>query len=250
MIAYNKEREIDEAIRGVVGQRCDFPVELIVMDDCSTDRTGEIARRWADRRPDRVRYVRNERNLGLQRNYIAGFRRATGRYMAVCDADDYWTDSRKLSRMVTWMEANPACAVAFHRVVNLYEPSGEMSLSNGGLRRDLTAADLSRSNFITNSSVLYRRALVDLDALPEWIADDRSPDYAFHMFYAARGTLRFFPRPMGVYRKAAGSAWSLTDAAERLRMSIAVREHLLREFAARPDIVAGLEASLAALRAS
>ncbi len=229
MIAYNMERYIDTAIKGVVSQKTGFPFELIVMDDCSTDSTPDKIEAWRQRYPDIVRNVRNPVNLGLQANYLAGFSRCRGRYMAICDADDYWFNRRKLSRQVEYMERNPGCTITFHRMINYYEATGEKSLSNGGQSTDTGIEQLSRSNFITNSSVMYRREAVDLTSLPEWIKEERSPDYAMHILYARAGSIHFFSRPMGVYRKAAGSSWSMTDQYEKLRMSLSVRQRLMGE---------------------
>lgn len=247
MIAYNKERYLDEAIAGVVKQKGDFSLRLIIMDDCSTDRTAAIARRWQKRYPEMIDYHRNERNLGLQGNYLAAFRLVTADYMAICDADDYWFSSRKLARQVEYMEGHPECALTFHRVVNYYEATGEKSLSNGGQQADCTVRELSRSNFITNLSVVYRRRLVDLRHLPDWISGDRSPDYAMHMLYAAHGSIHYFRRPMGVYRKAAGSSWSLTEQFERLNMSLIVRRNLMREFEGHDDVTCGLHDAASAI---
>ncbi len=213
------------------------------MDDCSTDATAEIVLRWQKRYPEIVRYFRNPSNLGLQRNYMEGFRHVRGKYLAICDADDYWFYRGKLRKMVGYMEAHSDCTVAFHRVVNYYESTGEKTLSNGSTPVDCDVRLLSTSNFITNLSVIYRVDAVDLGNLPEWILEDRAPDYALHMLFASHGRIRFFRRPMGVYRKAAGSAWSLNDQFTRYRMSLNVRLNLMKEFAGRPEIVDGLRSA-------
>ncbi len=243
MIAYNKQEYIDDAIKGVVLQRTPFPIELIVMDDCSSDSTGEIALRWQARYPEKIRYFRNDSNLGLQRNYLEGFRHVRGKYLAICDADDYWCFRGKLRKMVRYMEKYRDCTVAFHRVINYYEATGEKTLSNGSTPVDCGVSSLARSNFITNLSVLYRVDAVDINRLPEWILDDRAPDYALHMLFASRGRIHFFRRPMGVYRKAAGSAWSLNDRFTRYRMSLNVRLNLIQEFDGRREITDGLAAA-------
>ncbi len=243
MIAYNMEKYISTAIEGVVSQRTDFPFELIIMDDCSSDSTPEVIKAWKRKYPDVIRNVRNVENLGLQRNYLEGFSLCRGKYMAICDADDYWFCKTKLARQVTYMDQNPECAISFHRMVNYYEASGEKSLSNGGQRVDTGLADLSKSNFITNSSVMYRRNNIDLSNLPQWISLDRSPDYALHMLYARTGTIHYLSRPMGVYRKTTGSSWSMTGCFEKLRMSLTVRMSLLNEFSECEEAVEGLKAS-------
>ena len=256
MIAYNKEAYIGEAIKGVLKQekalrRLGFGLELIIMDDCSTDSTPEIIERYRREHPEAIRTVRNPRNLGLQGNYLAGFPLCRGRYMAICDADDYWFAASKLARQVRYMEAHPECAITFHRMVNYYEDSGEMSLSNGGTLPLTDITHLSRSNYITNSSVVYRRALVDLTSLPSWMHDITSPDYAMHIFYAAKGNIRFFRRPMGVYRKTSGSAWSMTDSLKRLRMALDVRERLIEWLGdGYPSATEGLLKSMANINAA
>lgn len=240
MIAYNKADVIGDAIEGVVNQITDFGIELIVVDDASTDSTWSTILQWQERYPLIVKPFRNKANKGLQGNYLEAFKHCRGKYMAICDADDYWISTDKLATQIGYMESHPDCAITFHRVVNLYEANGTMSLSNGGQKTECTIADLSRSNFITNLAVVYRRELVDLTDLPSWILDDRSPDYAMHMLYAAKGSIHYFKKPMGLYRIASGSAWSMTERYKKLAMSLTVREHLMRQFADDAIVVAGL----------
>jgi len=250
MVAYNADRYIREAIEGVVRQKRTFSIELIVLDDCSTDDTREIVMQMDQKYPGVINYVRNEKNLGSQGNYLKGFRMARGRYMALCDADDYWHCRSKLKRQVEYMESHPECALTFHRVVNYYESTGEKTLSNGSGPSEYSVESLSRSNYITNLSVMYRRELVDMDRLPAWIMNHRSPDYAIHMLYAAQGTIHYFPRPMGVYRKVEGAIWSTAGAYRRLKMSLDMRISLIKEFENRAVITAGLrDASKSIVRA-
>lgn len=240
MVAYNAGHYIREAIEGVVRQRRTFSIELLILDDCSTDNTGEIALQMDMEFPGVIKYVRNEINLGSQGNYLKGFRMARGKYMALCDADDYWHCHTKLARQVEYLESHPECALTFHRVINYYEATGEKTLSNGKQPSEYSAESLSRSNYITNLSVMYRRELVDMSHLPAWIMEHRSPDYAIHMLYAVRGTIHYFSRPMGVYRKVAGAIWSTADAYRQLKMSLDMRIALMKEFENRTDVVNGL----------
>ena len=107
MIAYNKERLIARAIEGVVRQRAPFAIELIIVDDASTDATLGVARMWQERYPDIIKVFANKTNLGLQANYIEAFSHCTGKYLAICDADDCWCSPSKLRRQVRYMEKNP-----------------------------------------------------------------------------------------------------------------------------------------------
>lgn len=247
MIAYNNAGVIGEAIRGVVRQKTDFPVELIVVDDASTDSTLAVAKEWESRYPDIVHVYSNKVNLGLQRNYFEAFSHCTGKYLAMCDADDWWWCRSKLARQVAYMEAHPDCAITFHPVINYYEADGSKSISNGSQKTDATIADLSRSNFITNLSVMYRRGLVDLCALPAWVSEEKLPDYAIHMFYASHGYIHFMRLPMGVYRMRATATWSTARRYKRLEMSLSVRERLMEAFSGNKEVVDGLRQASASI---
>lgn len=229
-IAYNNADYIERAIRGVVKQISRFPIELIISDDASTDDTPRIIENWRRNYPDIIRYYRNEKNLGLQRNYLEAFKHCRGRYLAMCDADDYWFFSSKLHRQVEYMEQHPECALTFHRIVNWYEGTRVKSLSNGGQVSDPTVSDLARGNFITNMSVMYRRELVDLHNLPEWLQEISLLDYGMHMLYASKGDIHYFRRPMGVYRQSPAGTWSQAGEFKRLDMAFQVRLRLLRHF--------------------
>ncbi|MCM1483255.1 MAG: glycosyltransferase [Muribaculaceae bacterium] len=240
MITYNQQHCIDSAISGVLHQRTTFPIELIVANDASTDDTLTHVLAWQRRYPDNVVVINHKENVGFRANYLSAVRRARGRYMCMCDADDYWTDPTKLARQVRYMEEHPECAITFHRVINLYDPSGRKTLSNGSQATDTDITHLSRSNYITNLSVMYRRTLVPPEEIPGWIAEAGLPDYAYHMLYAAKGTIHYFRRPMGLYRQSASGEWSLNGERHRLSMALDVRSRLMKHFGPEHQAYPGL----------
>ena len=236
MLAYNVGPYLEQAIKGVVSQKTDYPVRLIVAEDNSTDRTLEIARKWQSLYPDIIDVVHNETNLGLQRNFMQAYAKCDSEYVAICDGDDYWYGHHKLQAMTDYMDAHPGCAVAFHRVVNYFEDNGTKSLSNGGQKDDTSILDISRSNYITNSSVMYRRS--NLMELPGWLAEVKSCDYAMHVINACHGYIHYFRRPMAVYRQHGAGVWSLkhlTDREKKLNMALDVRKRLIDHLPAEQD---------------
>lgn len=241
MVAYNSSRYINAAIRGVIGQKCNFPVQLVICDDASTDDTESVVSGWVALYPETIDYHRNARNLGVQGNYLEALKHCRGRYITMCDADDYWCDPTKLTRQVALMEMHTDCALCYHRVVNYYEATGEMSLSNGGGAVEKSAEGLASRNTITNLSVMYRASLLDLNALPDWLEDIRLIDYALHLLFASKGGVRYINRPMGVYRHLPTAIWSEAEAGKRLEMALAVRRHLINHFADRPELRLPLE---------
>ena len=90
MLTYNHAAYIDDAICSVLRQRCPFGYELLIADDHSTDGTSERCQAWADRFPDRIRYIRNPHNKGLARNFMDSYALLRGEYVAICEGDDWW----------------------------------------------------------------------------------------------------------------------------------------------------------------
>ncbi|MEG1563692.1 MAG: glycosyltransferase [Bacteroides sp.] len=228
MLAYNIDRYVETAIRSVLCQELDEPVQLVIAEDSSTDRTLDICRGYEALYPDRITLVRHEHNVGLQQNFLDAHCRCTGEYIAICDGDDYWTDRHKLRKMVAYMDAHPDTAICFHRVINYYEGDGSKSLSNGGQQAVTGLLDLARSNYITNSSSLFRRKYYP--EAPAWFARITSCDYAMHLLNAQHGSIYYFKRPMAVYRKHGKGIWSEAGADKQLTAALEVREQLLDFF--------------------
>jgi glycosyltransferase involved in cell wall biosynthesis len=106
MITYNHGDYLAEAIEGVVNQQCDFPFELLIGEDASTDATLEIALDYQRRYPDRVRVIHSAKNVGMNANGTRIFERARGRYVSYCEGDDFWCTSDKLTRQVSLIECS------------------------------------------------------------------------------------------------------------------------------------------------
>jgi len=107
MTTYNHEPYIARAIEGVLMQETAFPIELVIGEDCSTDRTREIVMDYQKRRPDVIRVITSDRNVGLFENDRRVNQALRGEYVAFCEGDDYWTHPRKLQMQVDIMEADP-----------------------------------------------------------------------------------------------------------------------------------------------
>lgn len=238
MLAYNIEKYIETAIRGVVGQQTSYAFELIIAEDHSSDGTLAICRRYAQRYPTVVRLIEHRENYGLQRNFMDAHRHCRGEYIAICDGDDYWTDAYKLQKMTNFMDTHPDFSTCFHRVINYYEQDGTKSLSNGGQAAVNELLDLCRANFITNSSSLFRRAYYP--ELPAWFAEITSCDYAMHLLNAGHGKIYYFKKPMGVYRKHSEGIWSIASEEKRFFAALRAREQVLAYYCNRPEVYAAL----------
>jgi len=230
MITYNHERFIAEAIEGVLMQQTDFAVELVIGEDCSTDGTRAIVRRYGERYPERIRLLLPERNLGARTNALATLNACRGRYIAVCEGDDYWTDPTKLQKQVDLLEAHPEWSLNFHRVLVVYEDGSSSSRELGPEQRKevYSLEDYLRTNLMQTASIVFRRdALVDF---PEWYYRAQIGDWAMVTLLAQHGDMGYIDEVMSVYRKHIGGIWSGQNEMAQIRGQIRtlglISEHL------------------------
>lgn len=137
IVTYNQALTIERAVRSVLAQDVDSvaSMEIVLADDCSTDGTSDVCRRLAERHAGVVRYVRNDSNLGLTKNYYQALARCRGRYVADCAGDDFWTDPTRLLRQYELMERNPDVTICHTGWQYYHEDTGAVSPSDpDGLR--------------------------------------------------------------------------------------------------------------------
>lgn len=113
MITYNHEDYIRDAIESVLKQETDFPFELVVGEDCSTDDTRRILLEYQRQHPEQLRVVTSERNVGLVKNLYRTEKACEGKYIAYCEGDDYWQRTDKLQKQVDYLEAHPECVMLY-----------------------------------------------------------------------------------------------------------------------------------------
>lgn len=128
MTCYNHEKYIDKAIRGVLMQKTNFPVNIVIHDDASTDRSAEIIRRYASENPnitaiiEETNYYQNGKSF-----FTKMLPYYTGKYLAYCECDDFWLDENKLQLQIDYLEANPDCIAVYSNIlpVNKYSQYDE-----------------------------------------------------------------------------------------------------------------------------
>jgi glycosyltransferase involved in cell wall biosynthesis len=121
MITYNHSDLIAQAMEGVLMQKTSFTVELVISDDCSTDNTKKIIEEYKVKYPSLIKPNYNDSNLGLAKNFSQTLNKCKGKYIAICEGDDFWTDTLKLAKQIEFLESNPDCVIASHNFNTLYE---------------------------------------------------------------------------------------------------------------------------------
>lgn len=210
-LAYNAAPYIRQALDGFLMQKTRFPFEVLIHDDASTDGTADIIREYAERFPDIVRPVfqrENQFSKGVAASSAFLWPLIRGKYVAMCEGDDYWTDPLKLQKQVDWLDAHPDSSVCFHPVVVHFE-DGSHKDSAYPMPKDcpdgFTFEGLLRHNFIQTNSVVFRWKLKGReDEVP---ADITPRDWFTNLLHAEKGPIGFISEAMGVYRRHQGGVW-------------------------------------------
>lgn len=197
-IAYNVEKWLPECIESVLNQKTNFKVELVIGEDCSTDNTRAIALDYQKRYPDVIRVLLPEKNQGLTPNSVATQNACRGKFIALLDGDDYWTDSFKLQKQVDFLEKNPEYSASGHQALKIYEDGSESKLFGEDVDRDYGLNDTITHRKFHTSSLVYRKEIWDkVGGIPENIS---SNERAIYPMVAIFGKIRYFRDNMCVYR--------------------------------------------------
>jgi glycosyltransferase involved in cell wall biosynthesis len=236
-LTYNHEAWIKKAIEGFLLQKTDFDVEIVIHDDASTDATPPIIEAYQHKHPEMIRPILNKENLyrsgtSLYEIYTRKvFPKLKGKYIAICEGDDYWTDPLKLQKQVDFLEQHSDYSISFHRVgfvgdgnVNFDEHS-EMYKSLFSQRNSFTFDDLLKENFIPNCSVVYRNDAIDF---PDLFHEVDFPDWPIHLIFAQKGKLHFMDELMAHHRISNAGMWEGKSLHERYRMNALFYQDLLR----------------------
>ena len=216
MITYNHERYVAQAIESALAQKVNFPYEIVIGEDCSTDETRSIIADFARRYPKQIRALFRTQNLGANRNFADTLSACRGKYVAFLEGDDYWAATDKLQRQVDFLDDHSDCAISCARVRFLDEtghaeydtfptlPAGTYSIDQ-----------LLEANFIMTCSTVLRRDLVG--PLPSWFFKMKLGDYPLFALVARHGKIELLDEVMAIYRVHRGSTWSSRPQIYRLR---------------------------------
>ena len=157
---YNHELYIRECLNGFVIQRTNFPIEIIVHDDASTDSTVDIVKEYEDKYPHLFNNIYRTENWYSQGKDILGYlstQKARGKYIAICEGDDYWTDPLKLQKQVDFLEANAGYALVYTGVQKVNSNSEPMVRNMlKGVSGNITKYFFTQGNPIITASVCFR----------------------------------------------------------------------------------------------
>ncbi len=213
---YNHEEYLRETLDSFLAQKTDFPFEVLVNDDASTDGTAEILAEYAAKYPDIIRPFYQKENLYSRRINlydVVFFPEVRGEYIAVCEGDDFWNDPEKLQLQVNWLDAHPEYSACVHNSIGRFSDRPDQVLFPQEGDRDIPFSLVVQgmSHAFHTSSILARREFILNPPDYRNIAYEQGyfTDYAVGVRLCLEGKVRFLDRCMSVYRIGSNpSSWS------------------------------------------
>lgn len=208
MITYNHAKYIEQAIDGVLMQKTDFKVELIIANDCSTDTSDSIIKKKIDTITSRVsiQYYYHDKNKGIQPNFIFAFEKCQGNYIALCEGDDYWTDSLKLQKQVNFLEANAQYSYCSHQSMILKDGELLQKPTKTGIK---TLEDVMNGNVLNTATLMFRKSAIE--NLPHFFNSVKAGDWILQFIALQHGDAYVLDDVMSVYRNHEQGLWSQLD---------------------------------------
>jgi glycosyltransferase involved in cell wall biosynthesis len=223
-ITFNHAPYIRECLDGFLMQQCDFEFEILIHDDASTDGTQEIIKEYQEKYPDIIKPIlqqENQYSKGVRGiNLIFNFPRAKGKYIALCEGDDYWVDPKKLQKQVSFLETNLDYNFSMGRVDMFMQKSGQLRKRKEHIdvndSESFTVADYLKHPFSQTSTFVFRNGV----EFPDWIYETRAADQALVIIATGDGKIKYHPEILSIYRIHSGGvaqrSSSLEDTLKRV----------------------------------
>ncbi|MFJ8064763.1 glycosyltransferase family 2 protein [Psychrobacillus sp. NPDC096426] len=211
-IAYNHEKYIADAIDSFLMQQTNFKYEILIHDDASTDRTAEIIRKYEKKYPELVKpiyQIENQYSKGVD-VFKVNDERAIGKYVALCEGDDYWTDIYKLQKQVDYMEKHPECSLCVHagHVVSALDKKPISFVRPNKGNKVFKVAEVIEGGgglFVTNS-MLYPTKFGQ--NRPVFLENAPVVDYPLAINLSLQGSVYYIDEFMSAYRTGDSSSWT------------------------------------------
>ncbi len=212
MITYNHEKYILDALNGVFSQKFNFKCELVIFDDCSTDSTVELIQKYFKENDSIFESITlnvNPINLGVSKNFFSSLSNCDGKYIAICEGDDFWIDSLKLNKQVDFLENNDDYVICYHKVkiLNSFEYLddyfNQKNISQFSDHNDLIVF----GNYMQTCSLVFKN-LFKLFPIEKV---NFLNDYILLFWISQFGKIYRFNESMGVYRIGTG-IWSTLNS--------------------------------------
>ncbi|MCD7925525.1 MAG: glycosyltransferase [Bacteroides sp.] len=226
-LVYNHEPYLRQCLDGFIMQKTNFDYEVVVHDDASTDNSASIISEYTRRYPKLIKPIYESENLysrvGNKISFIIN-EKCSGKYIALCEGDDYWTDPLKLQKQINFLEANLEYSMCFHNTIEHYEFDEKADRIFSNVRdADYTGLEIYERWIVPTASVVLRRNVFFSPIYKQAISNEKFIYWDILLFLscANEGMLRGMSDVMSVYRRHQDS-FTLKD---RYNVSLKLRIH-------------------------
>lgn len=208
-ITYNHEKYIRDAIEGFLNQKVNFRYEILIHDDVSSDSTAEIIKKYEKQYPGIIcgLYETNNQYSKIGVLLLKDiYKKCRGKYIAICEGDDYWIDCNKLQLQVDYMENHEDCTLLMHDGIKIDCKEGTVkAMCPYDSEQDLSAKDLILQRQIPTASFMCRRCIRNID---DFFYKSGMGDYPAQLYCLTKGRVHYFNRIMSAYRHMHEGSWT------------------------------------------
>ena len=228
MVTYNHEKYIRQAVKSIVSQKTNFPYKLFIGEDCSTDNTRAVCIELQQKYPEKIELILQEKNIGALQNAAKVYKSCIeyGTYTAICEGDDYWTDTNKLQKQVNFLEQNPDFNICCHRASVLNEKNKTLKTPKAPKQSVFTQEDVANHNFLVTQTEMFRNSA--WKGLPDGYFNSISGDYFINMMLSENGKIKYFSDVMAVYRQHGGGSWHSLGVIKGIKSTLSVLNYYLQ----------------------
>lgn len=214
--AYNHEEYIEDALQGFLIQQTNFAFEIIISDDCSTDNTTKIIKEYVKKYPSIIKPIlldENQYSKGALpiRDFILP--EVKGKYIALCEGDDYWTDPAKLQQQVDFLEQNTEYIGCGHNTRFLVngELTDRLFVSQANKKYSYVFEDFIDSAYLHTTSLVFRYDSDHMGQIKQYLgmySSIKRNDVFMLLVFSKSGPIKYMDKTMSVYRMNDGGIWS------------------------------------------
>ena len=221
---YNQEKYIEDAIIGFLTQKTNFPFEIIIHDDASTDGTATIITDYKKKYPKLITTILQEKNQYSKAPnsvFLISFKYAKGKYLALCEGDDFWIDNTKLQAQKDAIESNSKYSIITHNAYKLYPDGLSMSFSEKKGRYEFHPSDILKTNkqFAPTASYFFKAQVIN--HLPNWFNQAPIGDLFIELYSSTVGCGLSLPEKYCIYRVNSENSWSSrTSASSEVKITV------------------------------
>ena len=243
MLTYNQEHYIEQTIESILMQKTNFTYQLVIGEDCSTDRSRIICETYVRNYGCKIKLLPSpDKNIGLIANYMRTIAACDGKYIAICDGDDYWIDEYKLQKQVDFLDKNPNYSIVYTAVKRLYADGKMVDYTYNLNEKKLDFDDLIFDNFIHSVTALFRNIQSNENTVPKWINKFPFGDWQTYLWVLKDGgKIHFMDDMTAVYRMNIGvSSTYMKKTSVFIEVLIDILEHVFKDeiFSHKKEIIA------------